>query len=191
MGLFVFVLLFIGIFDKRFFMPLVENFTATQYVATPNLLVLDDTSTGSDGGITVRYVYLQKADGTYLVESGTTTNYEVWTLASGNTISLNVLDKDYALTITVEWRSNSAVLYNKTVSYCFSTYAKIYNVKLSKAQVSSPSLLDRDNWLSTKCNLNTYIDAADDAVALGAGISIAQLSLNKAKYIIDNPKLVF
>jgi hypothetical protein len=77
------------------------------------------------------------------------------------------------------------------VSYCFSTYAKIYNVKLSKAQVSSPSLLDRDNWLSTKCNLNTYIDAADDAVALGAGITIAQLSLNKAKFIIDNPKLVF
>ncbi len=100
-------------------------------------------------------------------------------------------NKDYALTITVEWRSNSAVLYNKTVSYCFSTYAKIYNVKLSKAQVSSPSLLDRDNWLSTKCNLNTYIDAADNAVALGAGITIAQLSLNKAKFIIDNPKLVF
>lgn len=191
MGLFVFVLLFFGSFGKRFFMPLVENFTATQYVATPNLLVLDDTSTGSDSGVTVRYVYLQKADGSYLVEEGTTTNYEVWTLASGNTISLNVLDKDYALTITVEWRSNSAVLYNKTVSYCFSTYAKIYNVKLSKAQVSSPSLLDRDNWLSTKCNLNTYIDAADDAVALGAGITIAQLSLNKAKFIIDNPKLVF
>ena len=68
-------------------MPLIENFTATQYVATPNLLVLDDTSTGSDGAITVRYVYLQKADGSYLVEEGTTTNYEVWTLASGNTIS--------------------------------------------------------------------------------------------------------
>ncbi len=69
-------------------MPLIENFTATQYVATPNLLVLDDTSTGSDGAVTVRYVYLQKADGSYLVEEGTTTNYEVWTLASGNTISL-------------------------------------------------------------------------------------------------------
>lgn len=191
MGLFAFVLLFFGSFGKRFFMPLIENFTATQYVATPNLLVLDDTSTGSDAGITVRYVYLQKSDGSYLVEEGTTTDYEVWTLASGNTISLNVLDKDYALNITVEWRSNSAVLYSKMITYCFSTYAKIYNVKLSKAQVSSPSLLDRDNWFATKSNLNTFIYAADDAIALGAGISIAQLSLNKAKYIIDNPKLVF
>jgi amino acid transporter len=34
-----------------------------------------------------QYVYLQKADGSYLVEEGTTTNYEIWTLASGNTIS--------------------------------------------------------------------------------------------------------
>jgi hypothetical protein len=86
MGLFVFVLLFIGIFDKRFFMPLVENFSATQYVATPNLLVLDDTSTGSDAGITVRYVYLQKADGSYLVEEGTTTDYEVGFAAPKNVV---------------------------------------------------------------------------------------------------------
>jgi hypothetical protein len=69
--------------------------------------------------------------------------------------------------------------------------AKIYNTKLSKAQISTPERLDGDNWLSTKFALNTYIRAADDAISLGAGIAIAQLSLNKAKYIIDNPKLVY
>jgi hypothetical protein len=191
MGLFVFVLLFIGIFGKSFFMPLTPNFTATQYISTPNLIVFDDTSTGSDAGITVRRVYMQKSDGTYLVEDGTTTDYEVWTLAEGNTVSFDVLNKDYALNITVEWLQNTTVLYSKTVSYCFSTYSKIYNTKLSKAQVSSPKLLDGDNWLSTKFALNTYIRAADDAISLGAGITIAQLSLNKAKFIIDNPKLVF
>jgi hypothetical protein len=178
-------------------MPLVPNFTVAQYVSNPSLIVFTDTSTGTDSSITVRYVYMQKSDGTYLVEEGTTTDYEIWSLASGNTISFDVLDKDYALNITVEWRSatstvgDTVVLYNKSASYCFSTYAKIYNTKLSKAQVSSPSLLDGANWLSTKKALNTYIDAADDAVSFGAGITIAQLSLNKAKFIIDNPKLVF
>ena len=172
-------------------MPFTENFAASQIISTPNLLILDDTSTGTDAAITTRRVYMQKSDGTYLVESGTTTNYEVWSLATGNTISFNVLDKDYALNITVEWRDNSNTLYNKTITYCFSTYAKIYNTKLSKAQVSAPERLDGDNWLSTKFALNTYIRAADDAISLGAGITIAQLSLNKAKYIIDNPKLVY
>jgi hypothetical protein len=173
-------------------MAFVENFTATQYISVPNLIVFDDTSTGSDAAINSRRVYMQKSDGTYLVVDGTTTNYELWTLASGNTISYDVLDKDYALTITVEWLSNTnLVLYSKTVDYGFSTYSKIYDVKLSKAQVSSPSLLDGDNWLSTKFALTTYIRAADDAISLGAGIMIAQLSLNKAKFIIDNPKLVF
>jgi hypothetical protein len=178
-------------------MAFVENFTATQYISVPNLIVFDDTSTGSDAAINSRRVYMQKSDGTYLVVDGTTTNYELWTLASGNTISYDVLDKDYALTITVEWLSATStigdyvVLYSKTVDYCFSTYSKIYDVKLSKAQVSSPSLLDGDNWLSTKFALTTYIRAADDAISLGAGIMIAQLSLNKAKFIIDNPKLVF
>lgn len=173
-------------------MPFTANFSATQYISSPNLLVMDDTSTGSDGAIASRRVYFQKSDGTYLVETGTTTSYEVWSLAEGNTVSFNVLDKDYALTITVEWLSGAnAVLYSKTVDYCFSTYSKIYDVKLSKAQVSSPNLLDGDNWLSTKFALTTYIRAADDSIALGAGITIAQLSLNKAKFIIDNPKLVF
>lgn len=173
-------------------MPFVENFTATQYISTPNLIVFDDTSTGTDAAIAVRRVYMQKSDGTYLVEDGTATDYEVWTIATGNTVSYNVLDKDYALNITVEWLdSGNNVLYSKTVSYCFSTYSKIYDVKLSKAQVSSPKLLDGNNWLSTKFALTTYIRAADDAISLGAGIEIAQLSLNKAKFIIDNPKLVF
>jgi hypothetical protein len=172
-------------------MSFIENFTATQYISAPNLIVFDDTSTGTDVAIAKRRVYMQKSDGTYLVVDGTTTDYEEWALAN-TTISYDVLDKDYALTITVEWLDAlNIVLYSKTVDYCFSTYSKIYDVKLSKAQVSSPSLLDGDNWLSTKFALTTYIRAADDAISLGAGITIAQLSLNKAKFIIDNPKLVF
>jgi hypothetical protein len=172
-------------------MSFTANYTATQYISVPNLIVFDDTSTGSDVAIAKRRVYMQKSDGTYLVVDGTTTNYEEWPLIN-TTISYDVLDKDYALTITVEWLDVlNVVLYSKTVDYCFSTYSKIYDVKLSKAQISSPSLLDGDNWLSTKFALTTYIRAADDAISLGAGITIAQLSLNKAKFIIDNPKLVF
>lgn len=172
-------------------MPLIPNFTATQYVSSPELIVFTDTSSGSDVSVTSRRAYLRKSDGTYLVVTDTITDYMLWPLAN-TTISYDVLDKDYALTITIEWLDAlNVVLYSKTVDYCFSTYSKVYDTKLSKAQVSSPNLLDRENWLSTKFALTTYIRAADDAISLGAGITIAQLSLNKAKFIIDNPKLVF
>jgi hypothetical protein len=56
-------------------MPFIENFTATQYISVPNLIVITDTSTGTDAAITSRRVYMRKSDGTYLVEEGTTTNY--------------------------------------------------------------------------------------------------------------------
>jgi len=186
------LLFFLGIFGKIIIMSFVASFTANQYISAPNLIVFDDTSVGSDSAIASRRVYMQKSDGTYLVTTETDTSYELWTLAVGSTVSFDVLDKDYALNITVEWlNSSNVVLYSKIVSYGFSTYAKIYNAKLSKAQVSRPSLIDNYNWLNTKFALNTYINAADDAISLGAGITIAQLSLSKAKFIIDNPKLVF
>jgi len=57
-----------------FIMPFTQNFAASQVISTPNLLILDDTSTGSDAAITTRRVYMQKSDGTYLVESGSVSN---------------------------------------------------------------------------------------------------------------------
>jgi len=173
-------------------MSFVQNFTASQQISTPNLLVIQDTSTGTDGAIVDREVFLQKADGTYLVVKGVSTNYMDFPLSAGSTISYDVLDKDYALNITVNWLDIAGnVLHTQTVLYCFSTYAQIYDTKLSKAQIANPSLIDNNNWLSTKFALTTYIRAANDGVGLGVSISILQLSLSKAKYIIDHPKLVF
>ena len=111
-------------------MPFIENFTATQYISVPNLIVITDTSTGTDAAITSRRVYMRKSDGTYLVEEGTTTNYELFPLATGNIISYDVLDKDYALTITVEWGSVTStigdylVLYSKQLIMVFSNLRK-------------------------------------------------------------------
>ena len=55
-------------------MALVPNFTITQSVGSPNNLVFTDSSTGSDGTITKRRIYIKKSDGTFLVLTGTTTD---------------------------------------------------------------------------------------------------------------------
>ena len=46
-------------------MPLVPNFTASQYSGTPSVITLTDTSTGSDVTITSRRVYLLQSNGTF------------------------------------------------------------------------------------------------------------------------------
>ena len=55
-------------------MPLVPNFTASQFSGTPSIITLTDTSTGSDVTIAKRRVYLLQSNGTFLVPTGTTTD---------------------------------------------------------------------------------------------------------------------
>ena len=64
-------------------MPLSPNFNASQTVGLPSVINFLDTSTGSDLNITGRRVYFQTSSGSFLVESGTSTDYELWPLTSG------------------------------------------------------------------------------------------------------------
>ena len=107
-------------------MPLSPNFTASQNSGTPNLIFLTDTSTGSDGTITKRRIYLLQSDGTYLVPAGTATNYIEWALVDVTT-SLNVLIQDTALSINVEWlTASNVVVANKTTSFAFKAYNETF-----------------------------------------------------------------
>lgn len=85
-------------------MALVPSFTASPQVGNPSVIILTDTSTGSDSNVTVRHVYLRKSDGNFLVPTGTTTDYIVWPYTD-QTITIDVLEKDRALWITVQWET--------------------------------------------------------------------------------------
>lgn len=84
-------------------MPFIPSFTAEQLYSRPTILRITDTSTGSDPDINDRQIYLRKADGTYLVPQGITTDYISWLSDSGNVIDINVLNVDYALEIKIQW----------------------------------------------------------------------------------------
>ena len=84
-------------------MPFVPSFTATQLYATPTILRIVDTSTGTDNNINDRQIYLRKANGTYLVPTGVSTNYISWATDYGNVRDIDVLDADYALEINILW----------------------------------------------------------------------------------------
>jgi hypothetical protein len=172
-------------------MPLSPNFTASQNSGTPNLIFLTDTSTGSDVTITKRRIYLLQSNGTYLVPTGTTTDYIDWALADV-TISLNVLIQDTALSITVQWLSAAnVVVANKTTSFAFTAYNETFYYGLTESQVANANLTASTNWYQTKMILRVELDSAYQAISFASDIFSAQAALNRATFISTNQSYFF
>ncbi len=163
-------------------MPLTPLFTISQSAALPAVLNITDTSTGSDAAITKRKVILQTAFGTSLVPYGTTTDYIIWALAA-TSISYNVLDKDYVLSISVQWLDVSDnVLYSKVNVYSFTAYAALQLDLYSQLQTASniPA-----NFYNTFFKLNLEVDNANNAVLYASDITKGQAALNRSALLIQ------
>ena len=172
-------------------MPLSPNFTASQNSGTPNLIFLTDTSTGSDGTITKRRIYLLQSNGTYLVPTGTVTNYIEWALVDVTT-SLNVLIQDTALSITVQWlTASNVVVANKTTSFAFTAYNETFYYGLTESQVANANLTASTNWYQTKMILRVELDSAYQAISFASDIFSAQAALNRATFISTNQSYFF
>lgn len=145
-------------------MPFVAAFSATQPVGEPSVITLTDTSTGSDVAITQRRVYLRQADGTFLVPSGTSTDYIVWPYAD-STIDIDVLDVDYALQTIVEWLNvANAVLYDDTSLDIFTSHNEDFDYGLTQQLTGNPLLINDNRFFLEKSNLRTFLDSATQAL---------------------------
>lgn len=172
-------------------MAITPNFSLSQVWGASNEIVIADTSTGSDVSISARRVYLEDNVGNFLVETGTTTDYEEWEYAE-DSITLDVLTQDMALNVTVEWvDSIGDILYTKTVLTHFPLYAKTYYSFLIKAQSSNTRLIDTGNFFANFIKLCSLIKAANDSIEDISDISSSQAALNRAKKLIDNPSNFF
>ena len=172
-------------------MAISPSFTASQNSGTPSIITLTDTSTGTDVTITKRRVYLLQSDGTYLVPTGTTTNYIDWSIADIS-ISLNVLVQDTALSITVQWlTSSNVVVANKTTSFAFTAYNETFYYGLTESQVANANLTASTNWYQTKMILRVELDSAYQAISFASDIFSAQAALNRATYITTNQSFFF
>ena len=174
-------------------MAFVPSFTVTQG-SDITTFSIEDSSSGTDAAITVRWIYLQLSDGSYLVPSGTTTDYIVFPIVSGigDTIDLEVLNTDYAISITVQWRSNVASLYSSSEDYGFSNYQKqeLYNLT-STAQASNPTIIKDETYLMSKLKLFESVVSGDNAIEQGADISSAQQCYDRGLAIVANSNFYF
>lgn len=172
-------------------MPITPAFSVSQSGLTPNIITVDDDSTGSDGAISARRIYFQTTYGTYLVTTGTVTDYIVWAYADSEE-SFDVLTEDYALSITVQWvNSGGTVLYTLTQVYCFPQYNKNFFYYLVQNQALTPTILQDNNYSSNMAVYWTNIIGAINAVEVGADIAASQNCLNRATNMMLNQNIYF
>lgn len=172
-------------------MPFLNSFTTSQTLGAPSAINFLDNSTGSDGAITGRRVYMQTASGSFLVETGNATDYELWALADIS-ITLDVLSKDEALRIVVEWVNVSgAVLYSSTQILGFTLYNTTFDYQTTQALSGNPMLINDNNFFVNKSALREYIDSGDQAISFAADIFAAQQCYDRATEIRNNSQYLF
>ena len=172
-------------------MPINPSFEISQSAIAPSVITATDTSTGSDVAISARRIYFQTTYGTYLVVSGTTTDYNTWSYADAEE-SFDVLTEDYALSITVQWVNvGGTVLYTLTQVYCLSEFNKQFFYYLVQQQAITPSILQDTTYASNMAVYWTNIIGAIQAVEVGADIAASQNCLNRATNMMNNQTLYF
>jgi len=176
-------------------MSFTPNFSITQSQSSPNLITIADTSVGSDSNVVIARVFFQKSDGTYLVPSGTTTNYvQISCNGSGKfaTTIIDLLDRDYALSVKVDWLNNAhTVLYTLTQVFLFKAYSENFDYGLVSAMASQPNLATDATFLSNKRRVRLLIDSAEQAINYGTDINAAQFCLDDLYNIIQNQSFYF
>lgn len=161
-------------------MAFVENFSASQVVGFPSQIVIEDSSTGSDINIVSRVVYLSKADGTFLVPTGTLTDYIAWAILDAS-ITVDVLDKDYSLVLRVDWLDiNNAILYTKTLLFGFTLFNETFDYYTTQMLAANQLLITDNNFWDNKSKVRTDIDAGNQAIALASDQGNAQLCYDQA-----------
>jgi len=172
-------------------MPLVPSISVSQSGLLPTSVTVEDTSTGSDVAITSRRIYFQTNQGTYLVVSGTTTDYEIWPIANVSQ-TWNVLPTDHALNIVINWLDvNGTVLYTLNGLYCLRQNNQNFLVYLGQLQAITPGILQDPIYAGNIATYWAYVQYAYTMVTIGGDISNSQNLLDKATYMMQKEALFF
>jgi hypothetical protein len=174
-------------------MPYTSNaFTVDpQIVGEPSVFTLNDTSAGNDAAVTVRRVYLQKSDGSYLVPQGTTTSYIVWPIGDAS-IEIDALDKSYCLNIIVHWvNAAGAALYTASALSLFTMHLEQFYYDLTQTQTGTPNVVNDTAYYQSKVKLRCALDEAQNALVYGSDQYSAQAALDRGTYLKDNETIYF
>lgn len=171
-------------------MPFTGNFSIVQNTNLTSLTITDISSGGTDSNITFRHIFLYKADGTTLVPAGTTTDYINFPIVSGagDSIILNVLQKDYSLSALIVWNSTSPIMgatYQKTIVFTSTGNLNKSLYGLIQSVSAQYSILNDTNYFENLSKLQVNIDCAVQANVYADQFS-AQSGIDRAYALLNN-----
>lgn len=166
-------------------MPLTPSFTAQQGLSNPNLITFTDTSTGSDGTIIARYIFIQLWDGSYLVPAGTTTNYIIWNYANSSIIS-DLLTKSQAATVTVNWYSdiNSNPIYSVAQDVEWGLYDYLALFGLLQTQTSNPQIINSSDFYDNCLDMIVNLFQAENAIIKMNDVYSSQAAFDRNYFLM-------
>lgn len=177
-------------------MALTVAFSVTQPAGDASGIIFTDDSTGTDGTITKRRIYITDEDDEPVVPEGTTTDYIEWNDFPATTTKTitGLLSQDMALYATVQWlTSGGTVVYSDDndddVILC-KRYADLFSYSLIDMQAGNDKLATHANFYLNQIRLYCCIQEAVKAT-LNGKISSAQSALNRAKGIMDKSSNFF
>lgn len=173
-------------------MPLVPAFTATQASNLTDIVIVD-TSTGSNGAIVDRHVFFNTISGGQLVPSGTTTPYVDFPIifGIGDSMSYNILPKDYSLNIVVQWLDNTgAILYTTQQVFTSVGYSNNAAYGLIQSVSAQYSILNDTNYYANLSKLIVNINSATIAQTYGDQFA-SQAALDRAYELYTHQSLYF
>ncbi len=172
-------------------MSFVPAISIGQTIGLPSTVNLTDASTGSDGNIVSRQAFLITDAQTYLVPSGTTTDYTPWLLANLS-IAIDALDKDYSLTVLVRWIDvNGATLYELPQIANFEMYNAEFEYSLLQQEANGLASLNSPNWLISRMKLRLSLDDSYNAVYFASSITNGQMANDRGTYLRENLNLFY
>jgi len=163
----------------------------SQIIGLPQNIVTEDNSAGSDIAIVSRRLSFRTNLSTYLVPSGTTTDYVDWVLAT-NPITLDVLQSDFALFVKTDWLDvNDDVLYTLTKVYVFQRYNIEFDYSLTYSEANGNASLNSPNWLTSRMQLALSINDAANAITQASSVTDSQAAIDRGTYLRLNPNLFY
>lgn len=166
-------------------MALTVSFSASSVSGSPSNILFSDLSTGTDAAVVSRRIYVSDSNGDYIVVSGITTEYNEWTIPlSGvlENITLDLLLKDMAVKITVQWLNvSNVVLYDYTINAVgFIEYNEEFDYGLTTLMAVNPLLINDNNFWGNKTKLRTLIDSGNNAITRASDLYNAQQCYDEA-----------
>lgn len=147
----------------------------------PSAIVLTDNSTGSDTNLTDRTINLFKTDNSQLVAAID------WPIGESS-ITINPLDKDYALNVSVVWTSSSPLpppsTYTKSIIYAFVGYGEAYTNTLLQFLATNQQMVNDQSWYANFQILILEIQNAQNAISLGANLGNAQAAILRYQLLL-------